>query len=286
MTDRFCIATFERADGARGSSVREPRSRTESIERVRQAADIVEVVSGHTDLRRQGARWTGLCPFHDERTPSFSVDPRRSSTTASAARPAATRSSSSRRRRGSTSPRRSSCWPTATGSSSAFEQRTRGEERAPPRRERLLRAARRRPPRFYARYLWDSDEAAKARALPRERGLGREALERVRGRLSPRAPGTGAACAPSRPASAARSCTAPGSPSAAAQGGIYDRFRGPHHVPAARRARPGARLRRPRDARGPAAEVRQHARDAPSTTRAARCSGSTSRDSTPRGPAG
>jgi DNA primase (bacterial type) len=47
----------------------------ESVERVKQAADIVEVISAHTDLRRQGARWTGLCPFHEERTPSFSVNP-------------------------------------------------------------------------------------------------------------------------------------------------------------------------------------------------------------------
>src|SRR4051794_41912673 len=47
----------------------------ESIGRVRQAADIVEVVNAHTDLRRQGARFVGLCPFHEERTPSFSVDP-------------------------------------------------------------------------------------------------------------------------------------------------------------------------------------------------------------------
>src|SRR5215213_11026674 len=47
----------------------------ESLERVKQAADIVEVISQHTDLRRAGARWTGLCPFHDERTPSFSVEP-------------------------------------------------------------------------------------------------------------------------------------------------------------------------------------------------------------------
>jgi DNA primase len=46
----------------------------ESLERVKGAADIVEVISAHTDLRRAGARWTGLCPFHDERTPSFSVD--------------------------------------------------------------------------------------------------------------------------------------------------------------------------------------------------------------------
>ncbi|MSO41626.1 MAG: DNA primase [Solirubrobacterales bacterium] len=47
----------------------------ETIDRVREATDIVEVVSAHTDLRRSGQRFTGLCPFHDERTPSFSVDP-------------------------------------------------------------------------------------------------------------------------------------------------------------------------------------------------------------------
>ena len=47
----------------------------DSVDRVKQAADIVEVISAHTDLRRQGARYVGLCPFHDERTPSFSVEP-------------------------------------------------------------------------------------------------------------------------------------------------------------------------------------------------------------------
>jgi len=47
----------------------------ETIERVRDSADIVEVVSAHTDLRRQGERFVGLCPFHEERTPSFSVKP-------------------------------------------------------------------------------------------------------------------------------------------------------------------------------------------------------------------
>ena len=38
---------------------------SESLERVKQAVDIVEVISAHTDLRRAGARYTGLCPFHD-----------------------------------------------------------------------------------------------------------------------------------------------------------------------------------------------------------------------------
>ncbi|MDQ3164023.1 MAG: CHC2 zinc finger domain-containing protein, partial [Actinomycetota bacterium] len=41
---------------------------------VRAAADMVEVVSGRTQLRRSGARYVGRCPFHEERTPSFSVN--------------------------------------------------------------------------------------------------------------------------------------------------------------------------------------------------------------------
>ena len=45
----------------------------DTIERVRTAADMVEIVSAHTELKRAGARHQGLCPFHDERSPSFSV---------------------------------------------------------------------------------------------------------------------------------------------------------------------------------------------------------------------
>ena len=47
----------------------------DTIERVRSAADMVELVSARTELKRQGARYQGLCPFHDERTPSFSIHP-------------------------------------------------------------------------------------------------------------------------------------------------------------------------------------------------------------------
>ena len=46
----------------------------ESVERVKDAADMVAVVSGRTQLKRAGARYTGRCPFHEERTPSFSVN--------------------------------------------------------------------------------------------------------------------------------------------------------------------------------------------------------------------
>ncbi len=46
----------------------------DSIERLREAVDMVDLVGTRTDLRRVGSRWVGLCPFHDERTPSFSVN--------------------------------------------------------------------------------------------------------------------------------------------------------------------------------------------------------------------
>jgi DNA primase len=45
------------------------------IDAVRDAADIVQVISDYVPLKRAGARLKGLCPFHQEKTPSFSVDP-------------------------------------------------------------------------------------------------------------------------------------------------------------------------------------------------------------------
>ncbi|MCS6851390.1 MAG: DNA primase [Gemmataceae bacterium] len=51
--------------------------RLEQIRRVKEANDIVEVVGSYVTLRPAGATYKGLCPFHDDRHPSFDVDPRR-----------------------------------------------------------------------------------------------------------------------------------------------------------------------------------------------------------------
>jgi len=46
-----------------------------AIQAVRDAVDIVDIASDHTRLKRSGRSYTGLCPLHKEKTPSFTVDP-------------------------------------------------------------------------------------------------------------------------------------------------------------------------------------------------------------------
>jgi DNA primase len=147
----------------------------ESLDRVKQAADIVEVISAHTDLRRAGARYTGLCPFHDERTPSFSVDAQE---------------------------KLYHCFGCGVGGdvikfveekdglgfAEAVElladrygveiEREQEDPRAEARRQqrRRLEQLLERVAAYYASYLWEAPEAAKARDYLAARGLSEEAL--------------------------------------------------------------------------------------------------------------
>ncbi|KOP26175.1 DNA primase [Hapalosiphon sp. MRB220] len=52
-----------------------PRLHPDTIEEIKQRADIYDVISEHVVLRRRGKDFVGLCPFHDEKSPSFTVSP-------------------------------------------------------------------------------------------------------------------------------------------------------------------------------------------------------------------
>jgi DNA primase len=147
----------------------------ESLERVKQAADIVEVVSAHTDLRRQGSRWVGLCPFHEERTPSFSVDAQEKLYHCFGCGVGGDTIKFVEEKEGLGFAEAVELLADRYGVELEREQEDpRAEARRARRRrleELLSRAA-----SFYATYLWDSKEAGKAREYLRQRGLDEEVL--------------------------------------------------------------------------------------------------------------
>jgi DNA primase len=155
------------------------RIKDESVEAVRQAADIVAVISARTRLRKSGARYVGLCPFHDERTPSFSVSADKGTY---------------------------HCFGCGVGGDTVrfveetegigfvgaiewladrfnvqleYEEYAPGEEERRRRRERLF-ALLDQAARFYERYLWESPAGGPARDYLAGRGLGEEACREFR----------------------------------------------------------------------------------------------------------
>src|SRR5512147_1433630 len=49
----------------------------QTLEQIRAASDIVEIIGGYLPLKKAGGNFVALCPFHREKTPSFHVNPHR-----------------------------------------------------------------------------------------------------------------------------------------------------------------------------------------------------------------
>jgi DNA primase len=148
---------------------------SESLERVKQAADIVEVVSAHTDLRRQGARYVGLCPFHDERTPSFSVEPTEKLYHCFGCGVGGDVIKFVEEKEGVGFTEAVELLADRYGVELEREQEDPQAERRRERRRRLEQLLD-RAAAYYANYLWESEEAAKARDYLAGRGLREEVL--------------------------------------------------------------------------------------------------------------
>jgi DNA primase len=151
------------------------RVTSETIERVRTAADMVEVVQAHTELRQRGARWLGLCPFHDERTPSFSVDPVEKLYYCFGCQAGGNIFTFLEEKEGLDFRDAVEQLADRYGVELEYDTGGRDDERRR-ERERLIELLS-KTATFYGRYLWDSREAGRARAYLEGRGLGREVLE-------------------------------------------------------------------------------------------------------------
>jgi DNA primase len=163
------------------------RLKDASVEAVKAAADIVAVVEGRVRLRKVGGRYTGLCPFHQEKTPSFNVSPDRGTFY---------------------------CFGCHEGGDAIdfvskveqldfvgaiewladrfsvpveYEEVSPEADRARKRKERLF-ALLERATQFYERYLWDTDAGSDVRGYLESRGLREEVCRDFRLGLAPRAP--------------------------------------------------------------------------------------------------
>jgi DNA primase len=196
----------------------------DSIERVRDAVDMVELVSAKTDLRRAGSRWQGLCPFHDERTPSFSVNPEDKLYYCFGCQKGGDAIGFVQEVEGLDF--QEAVETLAERYNVRLEREDEDPEADRKRREReRLTGLLERTARFYASYLASSAEAARARAYLAERGFGHEVLAEFRVGYSPSAWDrvlTGA----QRDGYSPDELLAAGLAQRNQTGNLYDRFRG------------------------------------------------------------
>ena len=139
----------------------------EQIEELRRRADIVEVVGSHLRLRQAGRNYVGLCPFHREKTPSFTVSPERGFFHCFGCGVGGTVFDFVMRMEGATFAEAARLLAARYGV--ALEP-PRGGGPGADQRAALL-AANQAAGEFFARALWEGAEAGSARAYLKKRGI-------------------------------------------------------------------------------------------------------------------
>jgi DNA primase len=196
----------------------------DSIDRLRDAIDMVDLVGSKTDLRRVGTRFTGLCPFHDERTPSFSVNAEEKLFYCFGCQAKGDAIGFVEQAEGLDFPEAVEVLADRYGVKLERENDDpQAEERR--RRRARLHSLLTRAARYYGSYLWDSREAGAARKYLAARGLGEQVLKEFQVGYSPKAWDRmliGAGQGGFRP----EELVASGLAQRGREGGLYDRFRG------------------------------------------------------------
>jgi DNA primase len=160
------------------------RIRDASVREAVDAADMVEIVSARTQLRRSGARWTGLCPFHDEKTPSFSVNPADKLFYCFGCGKGGDVISFVRETEQMDFAQAVEWIAERYRVTLEYEESSPEQDAARDRRERLLSLLE-QATRFYERFLWESPRGEAARAYLSDRELGEEVCRSYRLGLAP-----------------------------------------------------------------------------------------------------
>jgi DNA primase len=155
-----------------------------SVEQAVAAADMVEVVSGRTQLRKSGAQWTGRCPFHDDHNPSLSVNAVEKLYHCFTCEASGDLIKFVRETEGLEFVDAVEWLADRYGVELEYEETAPGFEARRSRHERLL-ALLDSAAKFYERNLWDSDAGVPVRAYLAERGLSVETCRAFRLGLSP-----------------------------------------------------------------------------------------------------
>jgi DNA primase len=155
------------------------RIKDESVERVKATMEILPVVEDVVRLRKAGSTYKGLCPFHQERTPSFTVSPGRGTFKCFGCGEGGDAITFVKNTENVDFVGAIELLARRFGVDLEYEEASPEQEQKRQRDERL-KALLERAAEFYARVLWDSDAGARAREYLDSRGLEQEVCREFR----------------------------------------------------------------------------------------------------------
>ena len=155
-----------------------------SVEAVKTATDIVALVEGYTRLRKSGSRYVGLCPFHQEKTPSFGVSPDRGTFKCFGCGEGGDAITFVEKHENLDFVGAIEWLADRFGIPLEYEETSPEQDRQRKRRERLFQLLD-RAAAFYERHLWESESGAFARDYLASRGLEQEVCREFRLGLAP-----------------------------------------------------------------------------------------------------